>query len=63
MKKLIIVLIFLTLIMPIFAQDEEKTDRNRADPFYAINNSSNRSENFYYVMCQLKEYSRQRKVI
>jgi len=48
MKKIIIVLIFLALISPVFAQEEEKPDRRAADPFYAINNTRNREENFYY---------------
>jgi hypothetical protein len=48
MKKIIIVLIFMALISPIFAQEEER-DRNPADPFYAINNTRNREENFYYI--------------
>jgi len=49
MKKIIIVLILLAIISPLFAQEEEKRDRNPADPFYAINNTRNREENFYYV--------------
>jgi len=50
MKKIIIVLIFLALISPVFAQqDEERADRRKADPFYSINNTRNREENFYYV--------------
>ena len=50
MKKIIIVLIFLALISPVFAQqEEERADRRKADPFYAINNTRNREENFYYV--------------
>jgi len=49
MKKIIIVLIFLALISPIFAQEEEKPDRRASDPFYAINNTRSRNENFYYI--------------
>jgi len=51
MKKIIIVLIFLALISSLFAQEEERRerDRNPADPFYAINNTRNREENFYYI--------------
>jgi len=49
MKKIIIVLVFLALISPVFAQqEEERPDRRAADPFYAINNTRNREENFYY---------------
>jgi hypothetical protein len=50
MKKIIIVLIFLALISPVFAQqEEERADRRASDPFYAINNTRNREENFYYI--------------
>jgi hypothetical protein len=50
MKKIIIVLVFLALISPVFAQqEEERADRRAADPFYAINNTRNREENFYYI--------------
>ncbi|WP_461257908.1 hypothetical protein [Treponema sp. R80B11-R83G3] len=49
MKKIIIVLIFMALISPVFAQqEEERPDRRAADPFYSINNTRNREENFYY---------------
>jgi len=49
MKKIIIVLIFLALISPLFAQGDEGRDRNPADPFFAINSTRNREENFYYI--------------
>jgi len=49
MKKFIFVLIFIVSISSVFAQqDDDNYDRNRRDPFYAVNNSANRNENFYY---------------
>jgi len=44
MKKLFIVLVFLVVISPVFAQDKN----DNSDPFYAINNTSNVADSFYY---------------
>jgi len=49
MKKFIIVLVFLVSISSVFAQDDKSGDMSRRDPFYVVNNSANRNENFYYI--------------
>jgi len=52
MKKLFIVLTFLALTSSVFAQ-EGKPDNS--DPFYAINNTSNIGESFYYINVRVEK--------
>jgi hypothetical protein len=52
MKKLIIVLIFLAVISPIFAQE---VIIDKSDSFYPKNNTDNKKEPFYYINIRIEK--------